>query len=54
MVSARSCLESIAALKGHKEAIELRDSLGEVLPPALAKKAEEMARECVAKDYKDC
>jgi len=45
---------SISASQGIKDAAWNRDIVGKIMTPAQIKKAQELARECVAKNYKDC
>ena len=45
---------NIAALQGEEDAGNLRDEVAKDMTPADISKAQDLARECVAKDYKDC
>ena len=45
---------NIAASQGDQDAIGNRDAVTKQLTPADISKAQDMARECVAKDYKGC
>ena len=44
----------IAASQGHQWAKKSRDSIEVIMTQADILKAQELARECAAKDYKDC
>ena len=44
----------IATSKGHEKGKGYRDSLSKVMTPSQIAEAQKLARECVAKDYKDC
>ena len=45
---------SIAASSGDKGAIENRDEVAGEMTPSQLEKAQDLARECVRKKYKDC
>ena len=45
---------NIAASLGFKEGAENRDIVGKMMTPSQLEKAQDLARECVAKNYKDC
>ena len=45
---------NIAASSGHKDAVGARDLLEERMTPSQIEKAQDLARECVRKDYKGC
>ncbi len=45
---------NIAAANGNEGARALKDILVETMSPSLIAKAQEMARDCVAKNYKGC
>ena len=45
---------NIAALKGHEGATEYRDTIAERMTPSQIERAQDRARECVAKNYKGC
>jgi hypothetical protein len=45
---------NIAASNGKKDGAKSRDIFTELMTPGDISKAQDMARECVAKDYKDC
>jgi uncharacterized protein len=45
---------NIAASSGQKDAVENRDIAAGLMTPADISKAQDLARECVAKDYKGC
>ena len=45
---------NIAATNGHENARKNKDILVKKMSPSQIAKAQEMARECVAKNYKDC
>ncbi len=45
---------NLAASNGQKIAIESRDSITKLMTPAQIDKAQDLARECLAKDYKGC
>ena len=45
---------SIAASSGDKDAIENRDEVAGEMTPSQLEKAQDLARECVRKKYKDC
>jgi uncharacterized protein len=45
---------NIAASLGNETAIELRDLIVQLMTPADISKAQQLARECVAKNYKGC
>ena len=45
---------SIAASQGNKNAIKYRDTVAKKMTPADLSKAQELARECVKKNYKGC
>ena len=44
----------IAASSGNKIASENRDMVAERMPPSQIEKAQDLARECVSKNYKGC
>ena len=44
----------IAASSGDKDASKYRDDIAKEMTPAQIEKAQKLARECVAKKYKDC
>ena len=45
---------NIAASSGDKDAIENRDEVAGEMTPSQLEKAQDLARECVLKKYKDC
>ena len=45
---------NIAALNGHEKALENRDGIAKIMSPAQLEKAQESARNCEAKNYKNC
>ena len=45
---------NIAASSGYKSALESRDIVAGWVTPSQLEKAQELARECVAKNYKGC
>jgi TPR repeat protein len=45
---------NIASSNGDQKAGEYRDSLAKKLTPQQLERAQQLARECVAKDYKGC
>ena len=45
---------SIAAQSGAKDNLDGKDEISKSMTPSQFEKAQELARECVAKDYKDC
>ena len=45
---------NIAASNGNEEAIENRDIIAENMTPSQLEKAQDLAHECVAKNYKGC
>ena len=45
---------NIASSNGREKAGEYRDSLAKKLTPQQLERAQQLARECVAKDYKGC
>ena len=45
---------NIAASQGNAEAQDLRDKIENRLPPSQIERAQDLARECVAKEYKNC
>ena len=45
---------NIAALQGHEGATEYRDTIAERMTPSQIERAQDRARECVAKNYKGC
>ena len=45
---------NIAAASGHKSATKNRDKVAKQMTPAEISEARKLARECVAKKYKDC
>jgi hypothetical protein len=45
---------NIAASLGDEDSMEFRDKVAEGMTPADISKAQQLARECVAKNYKDC
>jgi uncharacterized protein len=45
---------NIAASSGYKSALESRDIVAGRVTPSQLEKAQELARECVAKNYKGC
>ena len=45
---------NIAASDGQKDAVENRDIVTKKMTPSQIEKAQDLARECVVKDYKDC
>lgn len=45
---------NIAASQGEEDAGNLRDKLEKEMAPADISKAQDLARECVAKNYKEC
>ena len=45
---------NIAASNGNEKGVKLRDSVAEQMTPTQLEKAQDLARECVRKKYKDC
>ena len=45
---------NIAASKGNENAAKNRDMVAEKMTPSQLEKAQDLARECVKKNYKDC
>ncbi len=45
---------NLAASNGNENAVEVRDALAEEMASAQIEKAQDLARECLAKDYKGC
>ena len=45
---------NIAASNGYENVSKVRDVVAEGMTPADISKAQQLARECVAKDYKGC
>jgi len=45
---------NIAASSGHKSAVKNRDIIAGIMTPSQLEKAQDLARECVRKKYKDC
>ena len=45
---------NIAASQGHETAAENRRTVEQNMTPAKIEKAQDLARECIAKNYKDC
>ena len=45
---------NIAASQGHEKAMEDRNFVAKKMTPSQLEKAQDLARECVAKNYKDC
>ena len=45
---------NIAASNGEESAIELRNIIAKEMTPSQLENAQDLARECVAKDYKGC
>ena len=45
---------NIAAATGNEDAVKSRDIITKMMSPADISKAQKLARECVAKDYKNC
>tara|TARA_B100000768_G_scaffold168777_1_gene173887 strand:- start:140 stop:535 length:396 start_codon:yes stop_codon:yes gene_type:complete len=45
---------NISSANGHPYAGEWRDKIGALMSPSSIEKATEMARECMASDYKKC
>ena len=45
---------NIAASTGNKKAAKNRDIIAKLMTPSQLEKAQDLARECVAKDYKGC
>ena len=45
---------NIAALSGYKDASKNRDLIAKKMTPTQIEKAQELARECVRKEYKGC
>ena len=45
---------NLAASNGSEYVIKKRDKLAEKMTPAQISKAQDMARECVKKNYKNC
>jgi hypothetical protein len=45
---------NIAASSGHKNAPEYRDMVAKRMTPSQIERAQDLARECVAKNYKGC
>jgi hypothetical protein len=42
------------ALQGHEKAMEYLNIVEKKMTPAQVEKAQELARECMARDYRDC
>ena len=45
---------NIAASNGHENGGELRNLVAEGMTPSQRERAQDLARECVAKNYKGC
>jgi len=45
---------NIVVASGFEGAVTARDAVASLMTPADISKAEKLARECVAKDYKNC
>jgi uncharacterized protein len=45
---------NIAASSGEKDAVKYRDIVAKRMTPSQLEKAQDLASECVAKDYKGC
>ena len=45
---------NVAASNGSKDSIRSRDNLTKKMTPGDLSKAQQLARECVAKEYKGC
>ena len=45
---------NIASSNGHDKGSELRDLAAELMTSSQIEKAQDLARECVAKNYKGC
>ena len=45
---------NIASANGSKEGSENRDALAKQMTPSQIEKAQELARQCMKKEYKDC
>jgi TPR repeat protein len=45
---------NIAAVNGDKTTLELRNAIAEEMTPAQIHAAQKRAKDCVAKNYKDC
>jgi hypothetical protein len=45
---------NIAASSGDETAAGMRDRLAEIMTPSQLEKAQDLARECVRKNYKGC
>jgi TPR repeat protein len=45
---------NIAASSGRKDASENRDTIAKRMTPSQIERAQDLARECVAKNYKGC
>jgi hypothetical protein len=45
---------NIAASSGYEDASETRGIVAEMMTPSQIEKAQDLARECVAKNYKGC
>jgi len=45
---------NIAAAQGHQNATENRGKIEMKMTPSQIEKAQNLARECVARNYKDC
>ena len=52
--SLRNCPTNLASLNGFEMSINLNGFLTEQMTPSQIEKAQELARECVAKNYKGC
>ena len=45
---------NIAAFLGAEDAAKSRESIAATMTPSQIEKAQELARQCVKKNYKDC
>ena len=45
---------SLAEKQGHEKGARLRDLVAKIMTPSQLKKAQDLARECVKKNYKGC
>ena len=45
---------NLATFQGYKEAAEAKKTISNIMTPSQIEKAQELARQCVKKNYKDC
>ena len=45
---------NLATFQGYKEAAEAKKTISNIMTPSQIEKAQELARQCVIKNYKDC